>query len=277
MVTNEYPSPDIVQSLMQHLPAYLAAAPLLFWRINVVKKEISYFNQYYIPGLGLDTQFLLKNMDFARDTILKEDFGRFEIFIKRVHDRRPSSATFRIRNREGMILWVQAAGIPDPTMSSCCMGVLTECTSQAEDILARETPEHRLSSRLELFEHPVVLCRFKDKRVVLANSSALAFFGRSQENIKQVGLYDLLADGRPQQMDYVYENLIFSERWTGQLPFKDGDGQRILCDVSIRSLSADGENYLWTAISIPQPRIPLENTAPFKDSRKQHTAHHPKR
>lgn len=252
MVTNESQTPDALQNIAQHISSYLTNAPFLLWRINVVKKEISYLNTSYIQGLGNDTLLLLKNMEFARSTVLNEDFDRFETFMNKVHDRQAASALFRIKNHDGMMLWVHAAGIPDPAMSSCYMGILTECTSLAGEVLAMDTPNQKLEARIELFENPVLLCRFDGKRVAITNSAALLFFGKSHDDVGKISLYDLLADDTPRQMESVYESLIFAERWIGQLTFKDCQHSKVLCDVSIRSLSSGGENYLWVALSLPQ-------------------------
>ena len=252
MITNDSQTPDALQNIAQHISAYLANAPFLLWRINIVKKEISYLNTSYIQGLGNDTLLLLKNMEFARSTVLNEDFDRFETFMNKVHDRQAASALFRIKNHDGMMLWVHAAGIPDPAMSSCYVGILSECTSLAAEALAMDTPSQKLESRIELFENPVLLCRFDDKRVVITNSAALLFFGKSHDDVGRISLYDLLAEDTPCHMDSVYESLIFAERWNGQLTFSDCQHNKILCDVSIRSLSSGGENYLWVALAHPK-------------------------
>ena len=251
MITNDSQTPDALQNIAQHISAYLANAPFLLWRINIVKKEISYLNTSYIQGLGNDTLLLLKNMEFARSTVLNEDFDRFETFMNKVHDRQAASALFRIKNHDGMMLWVHAAGIPDPARSSCYVGILSECTSLAAEALAMDTPSQKLESRIELFENPVLLCRFDDKRVVITNSAALLFLGKSHDDVGRISLYDLLGDDTPRQMESVYESLIFAERWIGQLTFRDCQHNKVLCDVSIRGLSSGGENYLWVALSLP--------------------------
>src|SRR6056297_1941468 len=106
MLTSEYRPHDPLEGFEQHLASYLEAVPFLVWRINVVKKEIIFFNTYRIQGLGRDTPLLLKNMEFARTVILEEDVDRFENFIDKVHGRQTASVLFRIKNRDGMMLWV---------------------------------------------------------------------------------------------------------------------------------------------------------------------------
>ncbi|WP_462325262.1 hypothetical protein [Desulfoplanes sp.] len=255
MVSSDYHPYDFLQGFEQHLASYLEAVPFLIWRINVVKKEITFFNTYHIQGLGRDTPLLLKNMEFARKTVLGEDLDRFENFMDRVHGRQSASVLFRIKNHDGMMLWVQASGMPDPSMSSCYMGMLTECTSLAAEAQAMDTPSHKLESRIELFHTPVFLCRFDDKRVVMTNSAALLFLGRSRDEVGKMTLYDLLCDDDPDRyMGSVYESLIFADRWTGQLPFTDCQRRPAMCDVSIRSLASGGQNYLWVGLSNPRSR-----------------------
>jgi hypothetical protein len=253
MVTSEYRPHDPLEGFEQHLASYLEAVPFLVWRINVVKKEIIFFNTYRIQGLGRDTPLLLKNMEFARTVILDEDVDRFENFIDKVHGRQAASVLFRIKNRDGMLLWVQASGMPDPSMSSCYMGMLMECTSLAAQALAMDTPIQELASRIELFDIPVLLCRFDDKRIMMTNSAALLFLGRSRDDVGNMSLYHLLCDEDPDRyMGSVYESLIFGDRWTGQLPFTDCQRRCVICDVSVRSLASGGQNYLWVGISNPR-------------------------
>lgn len=261
MVNTEELLPSTLQTIAQHFSAYLAALPLLVWRINVVKNEIIFLNTYHIPGLGLDTFLLLKNPEFARKTILRDDYSNFETFQKKIQDRQPASTLFRIENQNGMLLWIHAASIPDPAMSSCCVGTMMECTTQAAQALAMDIPTHNLESRVELFSHPVLLCRFRDKQVAILNSAAQHFFGISKPD--RALLADLLSDQDPRHMDSVYESLIFSERWSGQLFFTNAHQERTPCDTSIRSLSSGGENYLWVAFSPPTtPCLPTPDRLP---------------
>lgn len=231
--------------LLRSLSAQLGDLHVLFWRLDVRKNELTFLNDGSWPGLGERLPLILRNPAYARDALMPEDRGRFFECFDKIRLQQPASTVVRIRVSEGAIAWVALVGFPDPVLASNCIGLVADCSGLAEAIVgthADTDAEHRI----ELFDHPVLLARFRDRRIVLANSAAHSLLGDGIAGPHgRLALDDLVSSSPAVQTSEILEALLFNDQWSGSLTVPNGRGDPCVCAAKIRALSQANEHFLW--------------------------------
>lgn len=247
MTSRQTPS-EAIEQLRDTLPAYLNAVPALFWRIDIIKNEITLLNTHRLPGLAEKSDLLIKNMTFARELVLTEDWPRFRECFDSIRSRRPMSGIFRITNSDGTLQWIKMAGMPDPVFSCCSVGFLMDFTRQMNSLhILSERPG--LATKIDLFDTPVILLRFHDRRVAMANAAARAMLGYTEQELRALDVKALLGATTSATLHAAYESLIFSDSWNGEVSITDKSGAVHVADARIRAIARDGQNLLWLALN----------------------------
>jgi len=222
--------------------------PALFWRIEIVKNRIDYINEFELPGLGNKSTLLLKNMNFRREVILEEDLYVFENFMKSVNERKSALSIFRIRLENSTVRWLKIAGGPDPYRSNYYAGYILEITDVVDFLRVRDNRGVGIEKEINLFDNPVLLVNFSDRKIHAVNQFFVEFFGRSQEDLQELYLDDIFDGNVNTYMQGIFEEIIFHRRWNGELIFKDSKEKEYTGEVAIRALSDRGRNLLWISI-----------------------------
>ena len=239
----------------EDLYSYINAIPALFWSIDVVKNRIEYLNRYALPGLGENSTLLIKNPDFTNSIIIDDDRYIFKNFIKNIRQRKPGLAVFRIKLYDGTIRWLKIAGNQDIYKSNCYVGYIMDITETAVFIKTIDNSESKIIQRINLFDNPVALFIFDDKKMYASNKAFNRLF--SLEPGLSLSLGDFISESSGHYMSHIYEEIIFSGRWRGELAFKSAGGGDFLSDTSIRPLHVEDRNLLWVSIyNIPQVSSP---------------------
>ncbi len=253
-----------MQFLQQSMAAQMGEIPALLWRIDIARNEITFLNEHAIAGLEGRIHMLLQNIGYAREIVLKEDQGRFFKALENIRNHQPSMALFRIRTEDGMIRWLVSMGMPEPKVNFGYMGLVADCTDLVD--MARNIEcDGGLAAKLELFDTPVLLARFSDKRILAANLAAREYLGIPQD-MGETDLLDLLGTNSENYLQNIYEQLIFSDYWNGLLPVTLSAGQEEICKTRIRAYARGGKNLLW--ISMQPPAEPEHSSSSPKSSQK---------
>lgn len=232
----------------QDLYSYINAIPALFWSIDVIKNKIEYINKYALPGLGENSLFIIQNPEFAEQMIIEEDRYIFESFIKGVRNRKPGLAVFRIKLYDGTIRWFKISGSPDLYRSNYYVGYVMDISETAIFIRTIDNTDASMTKKINIFNNPVFLIAFDDKHIHACNGTALKVFGLKPENIKSMVFENIILSDISEYLNSIYEEIIFSGHWRGELTFKTASGDEFLSDSSIRPLHVKGENLLWVSV-----------------------------
>ncbi len=265
MEINRETDGQAIQFLQQSLAAHLGEIPALLWRIDIAQNEITFLNEHAISGLEGRIHLLLQNIEYAREIVLKEDQGCFFQSLDRIRNHQPSMALFRIRNEDGMVRWLVSMGMPEPKVSFGYMGFVADCTDLVD--MARNIEcEGGLPAKLELFDTPVLLANLSDKLIVAANTAAQTYLGLSPAE-RKASLLDLLGSESTEYLQKIYEQLVFSDYWSGLLPIKTQDGRTAVCTTRIRAYARGGKNLLWVSLIPPQlqAKIPTQEKRALPD------------
>lgn len=242
----------------QDIYSYINAIPALFWSIDVVKNRVEYLNKYALPGLGENSHYIIQNPEFASQMILEEDREIFESFLKNVRNIKPGIAVFRIKLYDGTIRWLKICGSPDYYRSNHYVGYAMDITETASFIRNIDNSDASFIKKINLFSNPVFLIAFEDKRIYACNSKALEIFGYSAQKIKSLSLENIIKNDISQYLNSIFEEIIFSGIWKGELSFKTGSGKEFISSTSIRPLNVSGKNLLWVSVySIPEKVKPF--------------------
>jgi len=242
-INGRSPSP-----LQQTLTGALEGIPALFWRLDIVKNEIVFLNDHAVVGLTESIPLVLKDLRHARQVVLEQDMDRFFCCLNKIRKQQAASALVRIKNDEGFFRWIVILSMPDPESLSGTIGLLADCTDLMDTALTSGWGSN-LAEKIALIDLPVVLARFTDQRIVMANPAAQAAFGCDLARESGLVLEDFLAAGSLEQLPMVIENLIFTGHWNGPLTVLDGQGELVFCECRIRAYAREGENLLWLVLT----------------------------
>ncbi len=247
-------NPHNVKSIsFEDLYAYINAIPALFWSIDVVKNRIEYLNKYALPGLGENSTLIIKNPDYTHSIILDEDRHIFDKFLRCIRERKSGLAVFRIKLYDGTMKWLKIAGNQDIYKTNCYVGYIMDITETAVFIKSIDNSESKIVKRINLFDNPVALFIFDSKKMYACNKEFAALFNLNSETGPSPALTGFISESSAKYLNYVYEEIIFSGRWRGELSFRTSSDKDFISDTSIRPLHIEGKNLLWVSIyNIPE-------------------------
>lgn len=250
-------NPHNIKNLtFEDLYAYINAIPALFWSIDVVKNRIEYLNKYALPGLGENSTLIIKNPDYTHSIILDEDRHIFDKFLRCIRERKAGLAVFRIKLYDGTLKWLKISGNQDIYKTNCYVGYIMDVTETAVFIKSIDNSESKIIKRINLFDNPVALFVFDNKKMYACNREFAELFKLNSETGSSYTLTDFISDSSVKYINYVYEEIIFSGRWRGELSYKFSHDKDFLSDTSIRPLHIEGKNLFWVSVyNIPESGI----------------------
>ncbi len=230
------------------MSAYLAMLPALVWRIDIVGNEITFLNAHTIASLGEQAKAVLQNPGLARQMILSQDRERFRHCYDQIRNRQSSACTFRMRLSDGTTGWFKIMAMPDPELPNCSVGLLMDITPHVNTILSTEG-RPGLSDKIDLLDEPILLIRFSDRSVFMANHAARRMLQYSAEDMAALDLDRLFQKNSAKKLFQMYEGLIFSDYWNGELSVTDSTGRHHQCMTRIQAIARDEENLLWVTLT----------------------------
>jgi hypothetical protein len=230
------------------MAAYLDMLPALAWRVDIVRNDITFLNAHTIPSLGEQAKSVLQNPGLARQMIFKEDRERFFHCFDQIRNRQPSACTFRMRSSNGTTGWFKIMAMPDPAFPTCAVGLLMDIGSHVNTILSIEG-RPGLSDKIDLLDDPVLLIRFSDRKVFMANQAAQRMLHYPAKDIPTLDFDRILQKNSGAKLFQIYEGLIFSDCWNGELSMTDSMGRHHQCMARIQAIARDEENLLWVTLT----------------------------
>jgi len=134
--------------------------PALLWQIDIIQNKIEYLNNFQIKGLGSTPGMILQNINFRQRLILKEDAHLLDQFMWAVRKGETAATIFRLRTREGRIVWIKVTGMANRTNPRYYLGYMLDITDtvgivqniiESEvDIEKKSIPSKRISGSQDL-------------------------------------------------------------------------------------------------------------------------------
>ena len=222
--------------------------PMLVFRVEVVKKRIEYLNEYQIEGLAEKSFLLLKDRTYSREIIFEQDYHMYESFIQAILDSKPAIAVIRVKTGDSDFKWIKLTGTPNSFHPGYYMGMLVDITQSITIIEEMNRKEDEQQTILELVENPVLLVSMNNKTIMSHNAAACEIFGYGFDEFRKLTLNNLIHPRTRNDMDRIYEEIIFEKRWEGKILFLRKGGSQFLGTASLRSLKIREKRLLRMSI-----------------------------
>ncbi len=197
-------------------------------------------NQKLCEIVGYDREGLL-GMSF-RDITHPDDLGRDLEHVRRMLDGETDTYSVEKRyvRKDGTIVWIELTTslLRDPS------GEPKYFISVTEDITPRKQAEASLRESEELYRTVVAqaaenifLVDVESKRILDCNAALLDSLGYTNEEIRQMTLYDLIAHDRESVDENIRRILQKGRHFIGERQYRRKDGSRVDVEASVSVVS----------------------------------------
>ncbi len=246
---------------------FIKGFPAMLFRIEMMKKRIEFLNDHQIEGLGEKSFLLLKDRQFSREIIYKQDYHLFESFINDVMESRKSTTIIRIRNENDDVRWIKLKGTPNEYNPGYYLGMIVDVTTSIALIEEMNRKEDEEQTKLELVDNPVFLINMEDKKIISNNSAASDLFGYSFDQFRRLRLTDLLHPKTRGDLGMILEEVIFDRKWEGKILFIRKGNFPFLGKTSLRTLKIKERLLLRISIHGFDPAEKQKTAGTKKDSK----------
>lgn len=238
-------------STPETIPRFIADAPgSLFWRKKNGEKEIEFLNETEITGLGRNAGKLLRDLVWARDVVVEDDFPRFKLFVKALREGKETSVFFRLRESADSPgrRWLKITGSPSGGASIYYYGWILDLTRDVDFINRLLEKDLERQTMIESEDIPVLLVDMETKSVISRSTFAYDLFGYTYHEFNGVTFRDLYPPGGEPNMPRAYESCLLEGRWEGDLTLVKKGGASFNAGVNLKRLSIRDRNLLKISI-----------------------------
>lgn len=227
---------------------FINAFPALLWRIDLIKNNIEYLNDYRIEGLGSNSGLLLQNSEFRREVVFEEDIYLLEEFMQSVRKGETAATVFRIISPDESVRWIKVTGVPNLQTPRYYIGYMLEVTQTANIVQSISESDAEMEAMIELADTPALLLDPHDKTVTAHNAAARDTFLYKSSELNGRNFSELYNPISDRLVHRIYEELIFAKKWEGSLQFKRKDRSVFTGDVTMRLLLLKGRRLFRASI-----------------------------
>ena len=227
---------------------FIESYPALFWNVDIVRNRIKFLNDYMLEGLGEDTGLLIKNMNFSRKVIFKEDFYLFESFMKALKEGRSITTIFRIKTKDNETRWVKLIGMINTKRPDFYLGGILDVTDTVHICQSITNKDEKLQAMIEFADNPVLLVDLESKAILAHNKAANDLLNVKPGEFRHMDFSDIYDQSVGHYIDRIYEEVVFEKKWEGTLIFRRKTHAPFAADVVIRALWLKGKHVLRVSI-----------------------------
>jgi len=237
---------------------FIESFPALLWNVDIVRNKIKFLNDYMLEGLGKDTELLIKNMNFSRRVIFKEDLHLFEGFMNALKKGRPETTIFRIKTKDDETRWVKLIGMISSRRPDLYLGGIVDVTDTAQICQTITNKDTELQAMIEFADNPVLLVDLESKAILAHNKAASDLLNVKPGEFRHLNFSDVYDQRVGHLINRIYEEVVFEKKWEGTLIFRRKTSVPIVADVVIRALWLKGKQVL--RVSIHDARMQNESS-----------------
>ncbi len=227
---------------------FIESYPALLWNVDIVKNRIEFLNNYMLEGLGEETQLLIKNMNFSKRVIYKEDFHLFESFMKALKEGRPATTIFRIKIKDDETRWTKLVGMINRRCPDFYLGGIIDVTDTVQICQSITDKDTELQAMIEFADNPVLLVDLESKAILAHNKAASDLLNIKPGAFRHLNFSDVYDQSVGHHINRIYEEVVFEKKWEGTLIFRRKASSPIASDVVIRALWLRGKQVLRVSI-----------------------------
>lgn len=265
IITNYFESVESSLESYNDFLNCLNGLPALLFRIDLVKNQLEFLNNFQLEALGEKTIHFLKDPHFSQEIILEKDYSIFETYIHSIYTARSGSAIFRVMNSDKTISWLRIFGGPNSLEPGFYLGMLVDISPNVANIERMIEGDAEQQIMLDMLGNPVVLVDIEDKQIISHNPAAHELFGYSIDEFRNLKFSSLYHPSFEGMMIKIFEDIIFDKKWEGKILFRRKNKNRFLGNATIRLLKIKGRRLLRISV------YEVENTEHLHQSKSNRT------
>ena len=230
----------------------LGKAPLLFWRMDLLKRSFAPLNHAGPPFFAKEHYRFFKDHNYRDKVLLPADLNVVNDAFLAIKQRRAVNVMFRaIADNE--TLWFKLTGWPvdDHRFYEGCLEDISGHISRLHEIFLQRGK--RLTA-LEGELYPVAIFRRQDKLLVKHNEAFARFINTSQTSRKKFRLDSLIAG--EVKSTYLEERLLIERQLTETLALHTSPDETIQAVCLLKSFDHDGLDLIrFGVVEILQAQV----------------------
>lgn len=200
---------------------------------------------------GIDVKHLLRDLVWAQQVVVEEDFFRFKLFIKSMREGEKASVIFRVRDREGQRCWLKmqgAAAAANNIGAKPYYGYIRDITEDAALINHLLEKDSARQTMIETDVHPVLLVDMETKAIISRNTHAYQLFGYTYHEFNRMKFSDFYPLDQESKVAKIYEICLSEGFWNGKFILVKKGNISIEARIKIKRLTLRDRNLLRVSI-----------------------------
>jgi hypothetical protein len=174
----------------QMLPS-LQSAPILFWRMDLLKQVFANLNHVGMGGLDDENYRFFKDRSYRDKMVLPQDLAAINSAISDIKQRLPVSVIFRVQS-DTKVHWFKLTGWPVEG-HRYYEGAVEEISEHIDQLHGIFTKRNRRLYSVDLDAYPVAIFREGDKQLIRLNAAFSELANIPPLSRKKVCMEDLVA------------------------------------------------------------------------------------
>ena len=223
---------------MWHLTRWVTDFPGLLWQIELPKSKLCLFNSWQHPLLGQNTALLLKDRNYRKQVVHRDDMASVEEFWDNMLGLEPAAVSFRLKEQMGKPLILQGWARQQDSQLYCGMlqyDKLRENQNETQDAVTA-------GQNIFLSKLPALIVDINKKLVIKHNNAAHSLFSKHDSPV--LPLHDIFPDPFLNKFLDVAQEVLKHEVWSGLLSFASNTGMHFTTLVKIADCTHNGVTLL---------------------------------
>src|SRR5215207_6739094 len=250
-------SEERYRTLVEQLPA-------VTYMQEIENATLAYVSPQIESVLGYSPEEYLANPGLRSQTIHPEDRGWvLQEDIRTDETGEPYSVEYRRISHDGRVVWVREEAVlvrDSEGRPLFWQGILMDVTERKHQEEALRQSETLYRTVVEQAEENIFLVDAKSRRVLDANDALLRSLGYTDDELKEMTLYDIVAHDRESVDLNIGRIMVEGHRSLGERQYRRKDGSLADVEVNVSAVPYNGEKVMCV-VSGDDLNPALEDTA----------------
>jgi PAS domain S-box-containing protein len=234
-------SEERYRTLVEQLPA-------VTYMQEIENATLVYVSPQIENVLGYSPEQYLANPDLRSQTIHPEDRGWvLQEYMRTDETGEPYSVEYRRISRDGRVVWVREEAVlvrDSEGRPLFWQGILMDVTERKHQEEALRQSEALYRTVVEQAEENIFLVDAKSRRVLDANDALLRSLGYSDDELKEMTLYDIVAHDQESVDLNIGRIMEEGHRSLGERQYRRKDGSLADVEVNVSAVPYNGEKVM---------------------------------
>src|SRR5215212_2688426 len=234
-------SEERYRTLVEQLPA-------VTYMQEIENATLVYVSPQIESVLGYSPEEYLANPDLRSQTIHPEDRGWvLQEDMRTDETGEPYSVEYRRISYDGRVVWVRDDAVlvrDSEGRPLFWQGILTDITERKHQEEALRQSEALYRTVVEQAEENIFLVNAKSRRVLEANDALLRSLGYTEDELKEMTLYDIVAHDQESVDLNIGRIMVEGHRSLGERQYRRKDGSLADVEVNVSAVPYNGERAM---------------------------------